>query len=76
MSAPQDAPPIDEAKGPPAAVLPARSGIPIFRLVPPFAALAILASILGRAVGPSMEGLAVGLGRLISTVRSGRHRRR
>ena len=68
MSAPEDASPIDEGKGPPAAAPPPRSGIPILRLVPPFAALAILASILGRAVGPSMEGLAVGLGRLISAV--------
>jgi hypothetical protein len=68
LSAPEDASPVDEAKGAPAAALRERGGIPILRLVPPFAALAILASILGRAVGPSMEGLAVGLGRLISAV--------
>lgn len=50
------------------AASPARGGLPILRLVPPFAALAILASIFGRAVGPSMEGLAVGLGRIIYAV--------
>jgi hypothetical protein len=72
LSAPENASPIDEVKAPPIAAPPARGGIPILRLAPPFAALMILTSILGRAVGPSMEGLAVGLGRLISLVqRSG-----
>ena len=68
MSAPEDAAPIAEGTGPEAAPPRARGGIPILRLVPPFAVLAVLASILGRAVGPSMEGLAVGLGRVISSV--------
>ncbi|MEP7122059.1 MAG: hypothetical protein ABJE95_14160 [Byssovorax sp.] len=70
MSAPEPAVPIDEEKGAPlASPSPARGGIPILRLVPPFAALALVASLLGRAIGPSMEGLAVGLGRLIETVK-------
>lgn len=47
---------------------PERGGLPILRLVPPFAALAIAASILGRAVGPSMVGVGVGLGRVIGAV--------
>jgi hypothetical protein len=69
LSAPQDAAPLDEGKGPqPPAASPSRAGLPILRLVPPFAALAIVASLLGRAIGPSMEGLAVGLGRLTSAV--------
>lgn len=61
-------PSLEPAPEPAPAVSPARGGVPILRLVPPFAALAILASIFGRAVGPSMEGLAVGLGRIISAV--------
>jgi hypothetical protein len=69
LSASNEASPIDDGKGPPpATALPSRGGVPILRLVPPFAALAILASLLGRAIGPSMEGLAVGLGRLIAAV--------
>ncbi len=68
MSAPDPVSPIDEARGPPPAA-PTRAGIPILRLVPPFAALAIVASLVGRAIGPSMEGLAVGLGRLIEAVK-------
>ena len=68
MSAPDPVTPIDEAAGPqvPAA---ARGGIPSLRLVPPVAALAVVASLVGRAIGPSMEGLAVGLGRLIEAVK-------
>ena len=68
MSASDQAAPTDDAKGPPTNVAPARGGIPILRLVPPFAALAIVASLVGRAIGPSMEGLAVGLGRIIGAV--------
>ena len=69
LSASEPATPIDEGQGPPAAApSPARGGIPILRLVPPFAGLAIVASLLGRAIGPSMEGLAVGLGRIIGAV--------
>lgn len=68
MSASEQAPPIAEAPAPAPAAGPARGGVPILRLVPPFAALAIFASLLGRAIGPSMEGLAVGLGRIIGAV--------
>lgn len=68
LSASEEAASTAEGKAPPPEAIPARGGVPILRLVPPFAALAILASILGRAVGPSMEGLAVGLGRIISAM--------
>ena len=68
MIAPDPVTPIDEAAAPQVAA-PARAGIPILRLVPPFAALAIVASLVGRAIGPSMEGLAVGLGGTIEAVK-------
>jgi hypothetical protein len=67
LSAPEPAASIPEAQVPPAAS-PTRGGVPVLRLAPPFAALAIVASLLGRAISPSMEGLAVGLGRLIGAV--------
>jgi hypothetical protein len=59
---------MDAPEAPPAPA-PTRSGIPILRLVPPFAILAIVASLIGRAIGPSMEGRAVGLGRTIEAVK-------
>ena len=68
MSASDQAAPLADGKAPSTSVAPARGGIPILRLVPPFAAFAIVASLLGRAIGPSMEGLAVGLGKLIGAV--------
>jgi hypothetical protein len=69
LSASEPTTPAAEGNGAPAAAtLPTRGGIPILRLVPPFAGLAIVASLLGRAIGPSMEGLAVGLGRIIGAV--------
>jgi len=47
---------------------PSPSGLPILRLVPPFTAFAFIAVLLGRALGPSVAGLAVGMGRFISAI--------
>jgi hypothetical protein len=68
LSASDQAAPLDDGNAPRAGAAPTRGGVPILRLVPPFAAFAIVASLLGRAIGPSMEGLAVGLGKLIGAV--------
>src|SRR5438128_459240 len=59
--------PTEEA--PPAAAAPlAQGGIPLLRVAWPFALIAVLTVILGRAVGPSIAGVGVGMGRLIFVV--------
>ena len=40
-------------------------GVPVLRLIWPLAVLALLATVLGRMVGPAAGGVAVGIGRLV-----------
>lgn len=64
MSTPADVPP----RSPQAPDDPFNFGFPVLHLVAPLAGLAIAAVIVGRALGPSVAGVGVGMDRIIPAI--------
>lgn len=60
--------PADEAPRPRASSAALRSEMPILRLLFPFALIALIAVVLGRALGPAIVGVGVGMNRLIGAI--------
>src|SRR5262245_25595466 len=60
--------PTEEAPRPSSHGESARAGVPLLQVAWPFALVAVVTVILGRAVGPSIAGTGVGMDRLILVV--------
>jgi hypothetical protein len=60
--------PVEDAPRPELSSAPPRAGMSILRLVRPFAMIALFAVLLGRAIGPAVVGIGVGMNGLIASV--------